>query len=285
MGTTPDLPGRFIDRSNIELLADSLRNIGRDLLNGLLNERILSMIMFDESQALLFFRPDMFFTPAAHDDLIYDYKAQLHALMYSAEPESIVEQGSVLTERLIRHFIYDPTDSALPNDFWTLITGLTWLQPEYQREIASTLENYFRSRTFFTRDGFSNSMVLSPNTYWLLVSMAGQRTIWQIESSGPRQRLNQQAVVRALTQLVGVATRLGLDMTYGPWATLWDQWVLRRAVEVGADHAPDEVITELKLLPLFHKTGAQQQASKLARSDWNTNAPAWFTMWEDDSLV
>jgi hypothetical protein len=263
----------IIDHAIFSRLAKYLRRLAFQQIRSLLDNGSLTLVSMSADQAKLILRSDLSVPDEAGDEVLYQEFA--HAII-----EGVDNSIGIYTYYLLRQRLFAPVHGQIPDDFWSTLTALVWLDLRFQRTVAVTMECNLRSRTFFSPGGFV-SMILSPCTFWLLVSLACDLTLRQTPLNNPNKGDSNQPILEGLEKLRAVGIDQGLH-SQSQWAGLWDQWILREALRRAIPGAPSEIIQELRELPLCMQnySGTQTSKSNLAAPDWFLAVPPWFREWE-----
>jgi len=91
------------------------------------------------------------------------------------------------TEREIAHLIGTPEFKGIPKQLWDLVGTYAWRDLEFQTQAAERIETEIARRTLFQVGEF-HSMLISPNTCWLLLAMACSQTLQPKNIFGVVQR-------------------------------------------------------------------------------------------------
>jgi len=267
--------GPIIDPAIFHQLADYLRLEAFRQLNSVLEQGSLASVNMSLGQADLILHSNLS-VPSESADAA-NYQTVVQAVIKAEAGNSI----SVETNYLLRHRLFTPPHGRIPDDFWPLLTDLAWLALRFQQSVAEKLEYSFRSRVFF-RQGEFVSMLVSPCTFWLLLSMACAKTISESGSFLLLHGGQNPPTLDGLEKLKSVGIAQGLQ-SQDHWAGLWDQWILREALRQMPPNGPAEILQEIQMLPLC--TGKHEDASSissnLAAPDWFEAAPKWFKEWEN----
>ncbi len=204
-----------------------------------------------------------------------------------------------------------PEGYHFPADLWGILGRYAWDDLQFRHHIVEVLERELRSRTLFSaalkpqennepRDHPFPTMHLTPQLFWLLISMAVSTIHFK---RSYRILPARRRIRKALLLLQKEGLRQGL---MPEWAGLWDQWVLlEAATHWNMEQLSDDLQQVLAELPLalfrarsirlsednmgglikaINQTQGEQRPQKvaIAQKNWADRMPGWFAQWNQD---
>ncbi|MCP4111362.1 MAG: hypothetical protein GY749_38505 [Desulfobacteraceae bacterium] len=174
----------------------------------------------------------------------------------------------------------------LPDDFWYMVGQIAWQDICFRKTVAHTTRNYFRDRVIFTPDD-KTVTILSPNTFWVLIVLAGKKPLHKKPWPVP---VNRKIYMKAMKHVLSIA-EFHVQKAE-KWAGFWDQWIIWKALQ----HQPASIYNfngQLRAaiadLPIFeymgsaclYKNEAKENEQRLILADptWRKEIPDWFDMY------
>jgi len=234
-----------LDDHAVDKTVACLRRFGDSVLEGLVNGTAMPT------------RMDLFLEAIRRDglvggwamssgDLEKDWKLYTQArtepdrIRQRESPEQIAQFQRKITAE-IRRQQWQGLTLAFPWAFWDSLGRLAWGMPEFQLKYAHAIQSILRDRYVFTEQESRQAPILSPNTFWLLLSLSPigalkpgtepPKSIWtrlwealtRIVRREPEADPLDLAEYEAMEEIGLVAKYLA---ERPGWAGFWDQWFL-----------------------------------------------------------
>tara|TARA_Y100000588_G_scaffold110039_2_gene120602 strand:- start:1767 stop:2708 length:942 start_codon:yes stop_codon:yes gene_type:complete len=173
----------------------------------------------------------------------------------------------------IRDLWWGRASPSCPGKFWEMMGFMAWGSTEFQLSYADTIRSLLRERYILSPDERKEVPALSPNTFWLLLSLAHA-------SLNPRlNHAHQQAVSK-----IRVAARFQAQRQ--SWAGFWDQWFLGEIFKRRKDRKSFDFFAlnqYLFHLPLFNPnssvavTDSPEASISIPINKLQETVPLWYT--------